>query len=148
MPKNSFYIDSCIFIGVLIKDSNTQACKSFISRVDNKVCVGYISSFVTGEMINSILYNDKLKEQLKPNMLHAIVDLLISANVKNFVPSNNQIEVYPELRKADNRISESDLMHVVCAKILNIPLVTTDNAMLNSKGLKKHVDIIYPSKCY
>lgn len=99
-------------------------------------------------MINSILYADEIKERLKPDMLHAIVDLLISANVKNFVPSKNQMKVYSELREADNRISESDLMHIVCAKILNIPLVTTDDTMLTSKGLKPRVDIIYPSKCY
>ena len=52
--------------------------------------------------------------------------------------------VYSELREADNRISESDLMHVICAKILDIPLITTDNKMLKSRGLKKHVDILSP----
>ncbi len=39
-------------------------------------------------------------------------------------------------------------MHVVCAKILDIPLVTTDNTLLNSQGLKDYVEIIHPSKCY
>ncbi len=147
MPKNNFFIDSCIFLAVLIKDDNTQACNSFLKRVEHDVYVGYISPFVTGEMINSILYNDKIKGS-KLDLLYAIIDTLISANVKNFVPLNNQIKVYSELREADNRISESDLMHVVCAKILDIPLVTTDNTLLNSQGLKDYVEIIHPSKCY
>jgi len=55
------------------------------------------------------------------------------------------MKVYSELRDADTRISESDLMHVVCAKILEIPLVTTDGKMLKSRGLKKHVDIMSPA---
>ncbi len=87
MLKNSFFIDSCVFLGILIKDKNTRACKSFISRVNNDVYIGYISPFVTGEMINSILYDNKIKNELKPDMLHAVVDLLISVNVNNFVPS-------------------------------------------------------------
>ncbi len=52
--------------------------------------------------------------------------------------------VYSELRKADDRISESDLMHVICAKILKIPLVTTDDRMLSSRGLNNYVDIVSP----
>jgi hypothetical protein len=54
------------------------------------------------------------------------------------------MNVYSELRKADNRISESDLMHIICAKILDIPLVTTDTMILDSQELKKHVETIYP----
>lgn len=46
---------------------------------------------------------------------------------------------------AGDRISESDIIHATCAKILDIPLVTTDDMMLNSRGLKKHVDIISPA---
>ncbi len=148
MPKNKFFIDSCIFLSILLEDANTQACNSFLKRIEHNVYVGYISSFVTGEMINSVLYDDKIKEQLKPDMLHAIIDTLISANVRYFVPSNNDMKVYSEIRDADNRISESDLMHVVFAKILNIPLVTTDNVLLKSQGLKKYIEIIHPSKCY
>ena len=53
--------------------------------------------------------------------------------------------VYSELREADGRISESDLMHVICAKILKIPLVTTDDRVLSSRGLNKHVDIVSPA---
>ncbi len=51
MPKNSYFIDSCIFLGAVIKDENTRACKSFISRIQNEVYIGYISPFVSGEMI-------------------------------------------------------------------------------------------------
>ncbi len=73
------------------------------------------------------------------------MDLLVSAKVENFVPSNNEMKVYSELKKADDRISESDLMHVICAKILEIPLVTTNDRMLSSHGLKGHVDIVSPA---
>lgn len=144
MPKNSFFIDSCIFLGILRKDENTRTCKSFISRINNGIYTGYISPFVTGEMINSILYADNINKEIKPEILHAIVDILVSAKVKNFVPLNKNMMVYSELREADNRISESDLMHVICAKILDIPLITTDNKLLKSRGLKKHVDILSP----
>lgn len=144
MLRNRFFIDSCVFLGILRKDENTRACKSFISRVNNDMFVGYISPFVTGEMINSIRYADDIRNEKKPDILHAIVDLLVSAKVENFVPSNGDMKVYSELRDADTRISESDMMHVVCAKILEIPLVTTDDKMLKSRGLKKHVDIMSP----
>lgn len=145
MPKNSFYIDSCIFLGTVIRDENTRACKSFISRIDNSIYTGYISPFVAGEMINSILYAENIKPQAKSAILHAIVDMLISTKLESFVPANNDMKVYSELRDADNRVSESDMMHVSCAKILGIPLVTTDDKMLKSRGLKKHVDIISPA---
>lgn len=145
MPKNSFFIDSCIFLGILRKDENTRACKSFISRINNDVFKGYISPFVTGEMFNSILFAGDIRPRIKSELLHAVVDLLISAKVKNFVPSNNDMKVYSEIREADDRISESDIIHVTCAKILGIPLVTTDDEMLNSRGLRKHVDMISPA---
>ncbi|GFO97474.1 hypothetical protein ig2599ANME_1677 [groundwater metagenome] len=145
MPRTSFFIDSCVFLGTVIKDENTQACKSFISRVQNDVYIGYISPFVTGEMINSILYADNIKPKIKNEILHAVVDMLISTTLENFVPSNNDMKVYSEIREADDRISESDIIHATCARILGIPLVTTDDRMLNSRGLKKHVDIISPA---
>jgi predicted nucleic acid-binding protein len=145
MPENSFFIDSCIFLGILRKDENTRLCKSFISRVNNGIYTGYISPYVSGEMINSILYADNIRTETKPEILHAVVDLLVSAKVENFVPSNNDMMAYSELREADSRISESDIMHVTCAKILDLPLVTTDDKMLKSRGLKKYVDIISPA---
>ncbi|MBU3966416.1 MAG: hypothetical protein KKG76_03430 [Euryarchaeota archaeon] len=113
MPKNSFFIDSCIFLGTIIKDENTRACKSFISR--------------------------------KSEILHVIIDMIISTNLENFVPLNNDLKIYSELRKADSRISESDIIHASYAKILDIPLVTTDGMLLNSQGLKKHIDVFYPA---
>jgi hypothetical protein len=64
MPKSSFFIDSCIFLGTVIKDENTKACKSFISRVQNDVHIGYISPFVTGEMINSVLYAENIRPKI------------------------------------------------------------------------------------
>jgi len=145
MPKSSFFIDSCIFLGTLIKDENTKACKSFISRIQNNVYNGYISPFVTGEMINSILYAKNLRPKIKNEILHAIVDMLISTKLENFVPLNNDMKVYSEIREADDRISESDIIHATCAKILGIPLVTTDDRMLNSSGLREHVDMISPA---
>lgn len=145
MPKNSFYIDSCIFLGTVIKDVNTKACKSFISRVQNDVYIGHISPFVTGEMINSILYAENIKPKMKNEILHAVVDMLISTKLENFVPSNNDLKIYSEIREADERISESDIIHATCARILRIPLVTTDDMMLNSRGLKKYVMIISPA---
>jgi len=145
MNTNSFYIDSCIFLGTIIKDENTRACKSFISRIQNDVFIGYISSFVTGEMINSILYDDNIKSTIKSEILHVILDMMISTKLKNFVPINNDMKVYSELRKADSRISESDIIHATYAKILDIPIVTTDGMLLKSQGLKKHIDVFYPS---
>ncbi len=145
MLKNSFFIDSCIFLGTVIKDENTKACKSFISRIQNEVYIGYISPFVTGEMINSILYAENIRPKIKNEILHAIVDMLISTKLENFVPSNNDMKIYSEIREADDRISESDIIHATCAKILGIPLVTTDDMMLNSRELKKHVDMISPA---
>ncbi len=144
MPKNRYFIDGCILLGPLIPDKNTRACNSFISRIQNDIYIGYISPFVTGEMFNSILYGDNKPGHDKYELLHAIVDVIITTKLNNFVPSNNDMSVYSELRDADYRISESDLMHVICAKILDIPLVTTDTKMVESKGLEKHLEIIYP----
>jgi predicted nucleic acid-binding protein len=146
MLRNSFFLDSCIFLGILRKDENTRSCKSFISRINNGIFKGYISPFVTGEMINSVLYDDDIKKEIRSEILHAIVDLLISAKVENFVPLKNDMMVYSDLRAADSRISESDMIHATCAKILGIPLVTTDNMLLNSLGLKKHLQIVSPAE--
>jgi len=33
---------------------------------------GYISPFVTGEMINSVLYDDDIKEEIRSEILHAM----------------------------------------------------------------------------
>ncbi len=96
-------------------------------------------------MINSVLYADNIRPTIKPKILHAVVDMLISTKLENFVLSKNDMMVYSELREADSRISESDLIHVICAKILEILLVTTDNRMLSSRGLKGHVDIVSPA---
>jgi len=71
--------------------------------------------------------------------------MIISTNLENFVPLNNDLKIYSELRKADSRISESDIIHASYAKILDIPLVTTDGMLLNSQGLKKHIDVFYPA---
>ena len=108
MSKNKFFIDSCIFLGTIIKDENTRACKSFISWIQNDVFMGYISSFVTGEMINSILYADNIKPMIKSEILHIIVDMIISTKLENFVPLNNDLKVYSQLRKADPRISDNE----------------------------------------
>jgi hypothetical protein len=121
MSRNSFFIDSCIFLGTIIKDENTRACKSFVSRIQNDVYIGYISSFVTGEMINSILYADNIRPTIKNELLHAVVDMLISTKLENFVFSNNDMKVYSEIREADDRISESDIIHATCARILDNP---------------------------
>lgn len=96
-------------------------------------------------MINSILYDENIKPTIKSEILHIIVDMIISTKLKNFVPINNDMKVYSELRKADSRISESDIIHATYAKILDIPLVTTDGMLLNSQGLKKHIDVFYPA---
>jgi len=144
MPTDEYFIDGCILLGTVIQDKNTRACRSFISRIQNDIYIGYISPFVTGEMFNSILYGDNKTGHEQYELLHAIVDIIITTKLNNFVPSNNDLSVYSELRKADNRISESDLMHIICAKILDIPLVTTDIKMVESKGLEKHLKIIRP----
>lgn len=114
MPKDSYFIDSCIFLGAVIKDENTRACKSFISRIHNEVYTGYISPFVSGELINSILYADDIRPAIKSEILHAIVDMLISTKLESFVLSNNDMMVYSILREADSRISESDLGCDLC----------------------------------
>lgn len=148
MPKNRFFIDSCVFLGTIIQDENTKACKSFISRIQNEVYFGYISPYVTGEMINSLLYAQNMKSRIKNELLHAVIDMLISTKLENFVPSNNDMKLYSVIREADARVSESDILHATCAGILGIPLVTTDSTMLNSRGLKEHVEIISPASVY
>ncbi|NJD54429.1 MAG: hypothetical protein FIB07_16395 [Candidatus Methanoperedens sp.] len=81
MPKNSFYIDSCIFLGTVIKDDNSKACKSFISRVDNGIYIGYISPFVTGELINSILYAQEIKVWLILTLIETCRPCFIQAGI-------------------------------------------------------------------
>jgi len=65
MLRNRFFIDSCVLLGILRKDENTRACKSFISRINNDLFVGYISPFVTGEMFNSVRFADDIRTEKK-----------------------------------------------------------------------------------
>ena len=54
----SFFIDTSVFISTIKTDSATGICERFIRRVKNGYFDGYISPYIAGEMIHSILYSD------------------------------------------------------------------------------------------
>ncbi len=143
----SYFIDTSVLISTLKPDDATQECKRFIRRVRNEVFNGYISPYVAGEMIHSILYSEEIRQDRKLEYIFDAVELIISSNAEWFTPANNDLCLFSQLRGVDNRVEDGDILHATCAKILNIPLVTIDRKLLRSQGLKKEgVEILHPTR--
>ena len=141
----SFFIDTSVFISTIKTDNSTEACEKFIRRVKNGHFEGYISPYVAGEMIHAILYSEEIRHDKKPGYLFDILEAIISSNAEWFIPHNNDLCLFSQLREVDNRVEDGDILHATCAKILNIPLVTIDGKLLRSRGLKEEgVEILQP----
>ncbi len=143
----SFFIDTGVFISTFKTDNATLECERFIRRVKNGFFKGYISPYVAGETIHAILYSDEIKQKRKTEYLYDAFDAIISSNAEWFIPENNDLCLFSQLREVDNRVEDGDILHATCAKILNIPLVTIDGKLLRSQGLKNQgVKILHPSE--
>ena len=143
---SSFFIDTSVFISTIKTDNATGACERFIRRVKNGYFGGYISPYIAGEMIHSILYSDGIKQDKKFGYLYDVLDAIVSSKAEWFMPQNNDFCLFSQLRKVDNRVEDGDILHATCAKILKIPLVTIDGKLLRSQGLKNQgVEILHPS---
>ena len=110
----------------------------------NEIYVGYISPYVSGEMINSVIDAQEIPSIKKRDYLDDIVDAIVYHGFKNFVPKNDFLDSFSDIRNADYRLSDSDAFHSTCAYMLNVPLVTTDNKLINSQGLKNYIDVRHP----
>lgn len=142
----SFFIDTSVFISTLKEDDATDECERFIRRIRNGHFSGYISPYVAGEMIHSILYSEEIRQEQKHDYLYDVLDAIISSNAEWFMPQNNDFSVFPQLRRADTRVEDGDILHATCAKLLNIPLVTIDGDLLRSRGLKAQgIEILHPA---
>jgi len=143
----TFFIDTSVFISALKPDHATQECKRFMSRVKNSIFDGYISPYVAGEMLHSILYSDEIRLEKKPEYMFDILDAIISSNAEWFIPRNNYLCLFSKLREVDNRVEDGDILHATCAKILHVPLVTIDGKLLKSQGLRAQgVEILHPTE--
>ncbi len=143
----AFFIDTSVFISSIKTDKATESCEWFIRRVKNGFFNGYISPYIAGEMIHSIMYSDGIRQDKKPSYLYDVLDAIVSSNAEWFMPQNNDFCLFSQLRRVDNRVEDGDILHATCARILNIPLVTIDGKLLRSKGLKDQgVDILHPSE--
>jgi len=143
----SFFIDTGVFISTFKTDNATEACERFIRRVRNGFFKGYISPYVAGEMIHAILYSEEIRQDRKNRYLFDSLEAIISSNAEWFIPENNDLCLFSQLRGVDNRVEDGDILHATCAKILNIPLVTIDGKLLRSRGLKDQgVEILHPTQ--
>ncbi len=143
----SFFIDTSIFISTIKTDNSTEACEKFIRRVKNRLFNGYISPYVAGEMIHAILYSEEIRPDRKPGYLFDVLEAIISSNAEWFIPRNNDLCLFSQLREVDNRVEDGDILHATCAKILNIPLVTIDGRLLKSQKLRDQgVEILHPTQ--
>ncbi len=141
----SFFIDTSVFISTIKTDNATGACERFIRRVRNGFFGGYISPYVAGEMIHSILYSEGMRQDRKLGYLYDVLDAIVSSKADWFVPQNKDFCLFSELRDVDNRVEDGDILHATCAMILDIPLVTIDRKLLRSQGLKDQgVEILHP----
>ena len=86
---SSFFIDTSVFISTIKTDNATEACERFIRRVKNGYFDGYISPYVAGEMIHSILYSDGIRQDRKLGYLYDVLDAIVSSHAEWFVPQNN-----------------------------------------------------------
>ncbi len=140
-----FFIDTSVFISTIKTDKATEACERFIRRVKNGHFGGYISPYIAGEMIHSILYSDGIRQDKKLGYLYDVLDIIVSSKTDWFMPQNNDFCLFSQLRNVDNRVEDGDILHATCAKILNIPLVTIDGKLLRSQGLKDQgLEILHP----
>jgi hypothetical protein len=102
---------------------------------------------VAGEMIHAILFSEEIRPDRKNRYLFDILEEIISSNTEWFIPKNNDLCLFSQLREVDNRVEDGDILHATCAKILNIPLVTIDRKLLRSQGLKDQgVEILHPTQ--
>ncbi|MDD5617070.1 MAG: PIN domain-containing protein [Candidatus Methanoperedens sp.] len=144
---SSFFIDTSVFISTIKTDDATESCERFIRRVRNRFFNGYISPYVAGEMIHAILYSEEIKQNKKTGYLFDSLEAIISSNAEWFIPENNDLCLFSQLREVDNRVEDGDILHATCAKILNIPLVTIDGKLLRSQGLKNQgIEILHPTQ--
>ncbi|MCL7412610.1 MAG: PIN domain-containing protein [ANME-2 cluster archaeon] len=134
---HSFFIDTSVLISTIKEDDATHECERFIKRVKNGHFKGFISPYVAGEMLHSILNSEEIKPNQKNEYLYDVLDLIISSDADWYMPQNNDLCLFSQLRKVDNRVEDGDILHATCAKTLNIPLVTIDGKLLRSQGLKK-----------
>jgi len=68
----SFFIDTSVFISTIKEDDATYECERFMRRVRNGYFTGYISPYVAGEMMHSILYSEEIRPDRKHgDILHA-----------------------------------------------------------------------------
>lgn len=143
----SFFIDTSVFISTIKTDDASEACERFIRRVRNGFFNGYISPYVAGEMIHAILYSEEIRQNKKTGYLFDSLEAIISSNAEWFIPENNDLCLFSQLRGVDNRVEDGDILHATCAKILNIPLVTIDGKLLRSRGLKDQgLKILHPKR--
>ena len=143
----SFFIDTSVFISTIKTDNATEACEKFIRRVKNGHFEGYISPYVAGEMLHAILYSEEIRQDKKPGYLFDILEAIVSSNAEWFIPQNNDLCLFSQLREVDNRVEDGDILHATCAKILNIPLVTIDGRLLKSRGLMNQgIEILHPTQ--
>lgn len=143
----SFFIDTGVFISTFKTDNATFECERFMRRVRNRFFNGYISPYVAGEMIHAILYSEEIRQDRKHRYLFDVLEEIISSNAEWFIPQNDDLCLFSQLRGVDNRVEDGDILHATCAKILNIPLVTIDGKLLRSQGLKDQgVEILHPSQ--
>lgn len=142
----SFFIDTSVFISTIKTDNATEACERFVRRVRNGFFDGYISPYVAGEMMHSILYSEEIRPDRKPRYLFDALEAIVSSNAEWFIPRNNDLCLFSQLRGVDNRVEDGDILHATCASILGIPLVTIDGKLLRSRGLREHgIGIIHPA---
>jgi hypothetical protein len=79
--------------------------------------------------------------------LYDVLDVIVSSKAEWFMPQNNDLCLFSQLRGVDNRVEDGDILHATCAKILHIPLVTIDEKLLRSQGLKDQgVEILHPAE--
>ncbi len=142
----TFFIDTSVFISTIKTDNATESCERFIKRVRNGLFNGYISPYVAGEMMHSILHSDEIRQDRKTEYLYDVIDLVVSSNADWFIPQNNDLCLFSQLRRVDNRVEDGDILHATCAKILHVPLVTIDGKLLRSQGLRDQgVEILHPA---
>ncbi len=142
----SFFIDTSVFISTIKVDDATYECERFMRRVRNGHFNGYISPYVAGEMMHSILYSEEIRPDRKHDYLYDVLDAIISSNAEWFIPQNNDLCLFSRLRRVDNRVEDGDILHATCAKILNMPLVTIDGDLLRSQGLRgQGLEILHPA---
>ncbi len=129
MIKNSFYIDSCIYLNLWQKEGDEtkgipywMIAKIFLEKFDNEESILYYSGFILKELKFTLSKEEFMKKERL---------FKESPNFKKLILSKEEFEIARKIElEIKYEISFFDIIHTLLAKKSNSILITRDKKLL------------------